>query len=117
MYEIADKPKVCKHWRSYQDGSWMQVFHYSTLMLAWHIGERGKWDGNVDTVYYSTGHGSVSDQNGMNNLFARLGMPFYFSRAGGARISELDAPLYKYGVTPGSSRLVKRNGKYERVTV
>ena len=66
------------------------IFHYSTLMLQYtsapDIDGPCSWDGSTSTVFTSTGHGSVSDQGGMNQLFRALDMPFYFSRAGGATI-------------------------------
>jgi hypothetical protein len=46
--------------------------------------------------YTDTGHGSVSDQNGMNIAFSVLHLPYYYSRAGGPEIKLLDAPLFKY---------------------
>lgn len=61
------------------------VYHYSTVMLEYVTEDDGyTWDGDIDTVIFSTGHGSVSDQNGMNKLFRETGIPAYFERAGGA---------------------------------
>lgn len=67
-----------------------EVWHYSTLMLRWQTG--GK-DGALitESVYASTGHGSVSDQGAMNQLFRALGLPLYFSRKGGADIQYVRA--------------------------
>src|SRR5439155_21739885 len=45
-----------------------------------------------DYLDYSTGHGSVSDQSGMNQAFRLLGLPLYFSRKGGADILEVSDP-------------------------
>lgn len=69
--------------RSYK---WRTIFHYETVMLAFALNDEGKWDGNTDNVVYNIGHGSVSDQNGMNKLFRHMNMPLYFVRQGGARI-------------------------------
>lgn len=107
-YMLADKAGRAGKWRSYDtdkavDGSPLprrrHVLHYDTTMLTFGVDDDGKWDGNLDTVDYSTGHGSVSDQNGMNRLFARLGMPLYFKRAGGASIDLLDGPQFRYGIS------------------
>lgn len=68
------------------------IYHYGTLMIAFTVvNEDGlvEWDGDPGNVYLSTGNGSVSDQGGMNEIFKTLGMPFYFSRKGGATIHEL----------------------------
>lgn len=73
------------------------LWHYSTVMLAWRTSDN-------HIIYKSTGHGSVSDQNGVNIALKVLagyvhhcgglipnggsGPAFYFSRAGGARYIE-----------------------------
>lgn len=70
-----------------------QIHHYGTLMLEYTEVPTGSqtwpftWDGSTTTVYYDTGHGSVSDQGGMNQFFRKLDMPWRYSRAGGASIS------------------------------
>lgn len=92
---------------SYQTG-YREIWHYSTLMLRYTYIDTDptdstntqQWDGNLDTVYVNTGHGSKSDQGGMNTLFRELDMPLYFSRAGGAQIEHLirtghDNPYYE----------------------
>lgn len=56
------------------------LYHYSTAMLTWRV------DNPAEPIAISLGHGSVSDQAGMNQAFRILGMPLYYSRAGGARI-------------------------------
>lgn len=72
-------------WRSETDNGRHYIYHYSTLMLSYDvmpsITEYFEWDQDMDTVYGSLGHLSVSDQQGMNILFRTLGMPFYFVRA------------------------------------
>jgi hypothetical protein len=62
------------------------LYHYGHHMLSWRA------DNPSDENYldYTTGHGSVSDQGGMNRAFRALGIPRYFSRAGGAEIVETD---------------------------
>ena len=58
------------------------LYHYTTAMLKW----RADNPADEDYLDYSTGWGSVSDQQGMNKAFRILGIPRYFSRAGGAEI-------------------------------
>jgi hypothetical protein len=73
------------------------LYHYATRMLTWNA------DSPRDSafLYFDTGHGSVSDQGGMNTAFDVLGLPYYFSRRGGAEILSLNVeaerkriPLY-----------------------
>lgn len=59
-----------------------ELWHYGTRMLAW----REDRPADPDYLDYSIGHGSVSDQGGMNQAFRILGIPLYFSRRGGAEI-------------------------------
>ena len=71
------------------------LYHYSTRMLQWELGNPG----NPDVLDWSLGRGSVSDQQGMNKAFRVLGLPYYYSRSGGAEIIRhnnvrpSDAPL------------------------
>jgi hypothetical protein len=73
-------------WRVHPiDSETFSLWHYGTEMLV--------WTDNPDTgcstlLDYSLGWGSVSDQQGMNKAFKTLGLPFYYSRAGGAKIVE-----------------------------
>lgn len=77
-------------WRIVRDGPadpfrpLVTLWHYSTPMLRWN--PRRPQD---DHEILSTGWGSVSDQSGMNDAFRVLGLPYYYSRAGGAEIVEL----------------------------
>lgn len=58
------------------------LYHYSTLMLTWQ-----RWsNGWTPVCFTGLGHGSVSDQGGMNTAFKVLGAPYYYSRKGGADI-------------------------------
>lgn len=102
--DTADRQVTAGKWQSWDSEEPMtrNIYHYSTLMLSFKLDAEGQWDGNLDTVDYSIGHGSVSDQNGMNTLFARLGMPYYYQRRGGASIVTLDAPNYSYRTTDRS---------------
>lgn len=102
IQDLADKGATSGHWSSITYNNRRDVYHYATLMLSFGIKDNDPttWDGDIDTVAYSTGHGSVSDQNGMNKLFARQAMPFYYQRSGGAQIVTLDGPNYRYGITP-----------------
>jgi len=67
------------------------LWHYTTLMLSW------REDDPADENYldYSLGHGSVSDQGGMNRAFQLLGIPLRYTRAGGASIEPIDPSLAK----------------------
>lgn len=60
------------------------VFHYSTLMVRFYslAVDGASW--YVDTSRVSVGRGSVSDQQGMNQLIGGWG--FTFTRKGGARV-------------------------------
>lgn len=70
-------------WRVETIGDRSVLLHYSTVMLRWRETPKG-----VEILDYSTGHGSKSDQGGMNIAFSVLGTPYYFSRKGGAEIIE-----------------------------
>lgn len=59
------------------------LYHYSTEMLVW--ADHG--NGVVSLIDFSTGHGSVSDQNGMNTAFRTLGLDLYYSRRNGAAVN------------------------------
>lgn len=100
--DTADRQVTAGRWKSIDDGRGRVVYHYRTPMLAFVTDEDGQWDGDLETVDYSIGHGSVSDQNGMNVLFARLGMPYIYRRARGARIETLDGPQFRYPVSDKS---------------
>lgn len=60
------------------------LYHYSTKMLEWIQFANGRV-----LVGWSTGHGSVSDQQGMNIAFKALGFHYYYSRRGGASIARI----------------------------
>lgn len=65
----------------------VELWHYSTLMLS--------WSGDGDGIFYCytcLGHGSVSDQGGMNTAFRILNIPLRYDRdyrGGGPRITRL----------------------------
>jgi hypothetical protein len=66
----------------------LELWHYSTRMLLWRDGPDG-----VDVLDWSLGHGSVSDQRGMNTAFAELDLSYRYDRderGGGPRLTELD---------------------------
>lgn len=69
-------------WRVEREGNHHALYHYSTQMLIWYR------NGNhIELIDMDLGHGSVSDQNGMNIAFRELGAPhLYYSRKGGAHI-------------------------------
>lgn len=60
-----------------------QLTHYGTVMLEWVVGKHGSY-----VVNAFTGHGSVSDQGGMNTAFKVLGLDLYYTRKGGGEIQE-----------------------------
>jgi hypothetical protein len=67
-------------------------------MLEWIEIETspGKWS-NIKVTEWSTGHGSVTDQQTMNVVFRELNIHWYFSRLGGASIIPLtDKRVPKY---------------------
>jgi hypothetical protein len=78
-------------WRMETDGFVRRLYHHRTLMLEYRI-VRGRHGWTNRVVSMSEGHGSVSDQGGMNIAFRALGLPYRFdrdARGGGPRISEL----------------------------
>jgi len=83
------------------------LYHYGTAMLRWQVDNPGC----RNALSMGTGHGSVSDQNGMNIAFRILNLPYWFGRAGGAEIVRTNgdnrAPY---------SRFTRRGGQYRRVT-
>lgn len=82
------------------------LWHYSTLMLEWTEIEskQGKWS-NIQVTHWSTGHGSVTDQQTMNVVFRELDIHWYFSRKGGASIvpiTDTSVPKYMEGKLHGA---------------
>lgn len=74
------------------------LYHYSTAMLEWPVNDPKA------AAVISTGHGSVSDQNGMHVARSILGLPWSYSRKGGtARIVPDDA-----AAVAGYSRRARR---------
>lgn len=71
------------HWRVEQQNGYSRLFHYSTLMAVW----------KGHKIHYMTiGHGSMSDQGGMNIFFKELNVPYYYSRRGFPQIRLIDEP-------------------------
>lgn len=67
-------------------GRYRIVAHYDTAMLEWLA------DSTV-VSYYNLGHGSVSDQDGVNKIARAAGLPIRYyrdTRGGGPRITVLD---------------------------
>lgn len=65
----------------YRTAYWHRdVLHYGTTMVQYISRDGSSWD--VAEVH--TGHGSVSDQQGVNQLTAAWGL--YYSRKGGAQV-------------------------------
>lgn len=61
----------------------VNVWHYETLMISFTIDSEGRFL-TVDEA--NIGWGSATDQQGMNELFRTMDMPYRYHRAGGARI-------------------------------
>lgn len=96
---IADMGNMATHkaGRSVRVGNWHYVDGYEangdesvTLRYVYHRGTcMGVLVGNVRTgaevgfVSYTMGWGSVSDQNGMNAVLRRAGVPLVYRRNGG----------------------------------
>lgn len=75
-------------WRVDRSGDTATLWHYATPMLTWNVNDPA----DADVLDYSTGHGSVSDQGGMNQAFRALGLPLRFDRdgrGGGPRITDI----------------------------
>lgn len=96
LQAIIEQGKGCagsgRSWRMETDGFVRRLWHYQTLMLEYRI-VRGR-DGYLKphVLSMSEGHGSVSDQQGMNTAFKVLNLPYRYDRdqrGGGPRISEL----------------------------
>lgn len=74
-------------WRIERRGDIAVLIHYSTAMLRWDVNRPGE---TVQVL--SIGHGSVSDQNGLNTAFRAFDVPMRYDRdqrGGGPRISDL----------------------------
>jgi hypothetical protein len=86
----SDRPVIrAGHWRIERPdsdpfvGTEYELWHHSTRMLHWRESKRN----GIELLSLSLGHGSVSDQGGMNRAFRALGAShLYYSRAGGAGI-------------------------------
>lgn len=100
--EIIANGKGRTHgWTVERDNSVATLVHYSTPMLRWDV----RAPRESHTVI-SIGHGSVSDQNGMNTAFRTLGIARRFdrdARGGGPRVSDLcTCTLATYAHDPGA---------------
>lgn len=84
------KTVTAGHWYSYcwRDGNGdlvVNINHYWTMMLQFSPRDT-KPHGAIPVQYVQhvdLGHGSRSDQDGMNKLFRELGLPWYYSRKNG----------------------------------
>lgn len=81
---IQRRKGTAGHWRVNAMGNTFELWHYRTRMLQWADTDTGPVLLNANT-----GHGSVSDQQGMNVAFKVLNLPYYFSRKGGAELITL----------------------------
>ena len=68
-------------WQPANGGPCATLYHYSTAMLTWRVDSPD----DATVLAYSTGWGSVSDQNGMNTAFKVLGLLYRFDRDGRGR--------------------------------
>lgn len=75
-------------WTVERTANTVELYHYSTLMLVWNPSNPR----DESVLYYGIGHGSKSDQGGMNTAFRTLRLPLRFDRdrkGGGPRITKL----------------------------
>lgn len=92
---IQNRKGTSHAWRVYREdstdlfvGTEYALYHYGTEMLRWIQRSDGAW-----ILGWSLGHGSVSDQNGMNTAFRILNLRYYMDRdakGGGPRFRHLD---------------------------
>lgn len=75
-------------------GQEYELWHYGTRMLHWRESHRY----GIEVLSIAYGHGSVSDQGGMNTAFRALDLPYYYSRKGGATIidTQTGTPYYAH---------------------
>lgn len=76
-------------WTDTEGNSRRTVYHYSTRMVEFvQLSWMTDWSVDEDTI--SLGWGSVSDQNGMNNLIRSYGFRYRRDeRGGGPRVESL----------------------------
>ena len=92
------------------------LYHYSTPMLIWGDIRRSE-NGSVRSSYmysHSIGHGSVSDQNGMNTAFQELRIPCRYHRdwrGGGPRIHYTERYI-GYGASRVDNNCIIERGRY-----
>jgi hypothetical protein len=88
---IPGKMVCAGNWRSLchtdDDGrKIVTVYHYATEMIQFYARPKHP-DFPVAERFIShvdLGHGSKSDQDGMNRIFRKLGLSWYYSRKGGS---------------------------------
>jgi hypothetical protein len=93
-------------WRAELEGHTGRLFHYGTKMLEWtyqlHAGDSPM---TITVTETWTGHGSVSDQTGVNGALDALGSRLHYyrdSRGGGPRIN----PSFRVGSMVGTLRSI-----------
>ena len=69
--DLAHKAGKAGTWKRYDTANGFDVYHYTTRMLSVE---------DYSIVYTNMGWGSVSDQNGMNQILRELGSSLYYSR-------------------------------------
>ena len=81
-----DKTMQAGNWSSYcfvDDGHLIvNINHYWTMMLQFRVKSRKPYFPIAIRYvqHIDLGHGSKSDQDGMNRIFCQLGLPWYYAR-------------------------------------
>lgn len=71
----------------------LTVWHHDTMMLRATVGLDGRVaHGLLSDYHLDVGHGSVSDQRGMNLILARVGLPLRYVRSRGEALYMLGSP-------------------------
>ncbi|HSW91501.1 MAG TPA: hypothetical protein VLG09_02555 [Candidatus Saccharimonadales bacterium] len=93
----ADRVGTIGAWSISQDvdkdnKTYYHLYHYATRMVSWYRNE----DGTAEVFYTNIGHGSVSDQQGVNAALYELNAPMRYARNGGyARYEEIKKEEYE----------------------
>jgi hypothetical protein len=84
---VPGKTATAGHWFSYcwenDDGELiLNVTHHFTQMIQFKIRNKQPYFPIPvrSVLHVDTGHGSKSDQKGMNRIFVALGLPWYYAR-------------------------------------
>lgn len=84
---FTDRDRTAGNWRvkvrEYEYSLDHELYHHGTLMLIWNTESHSQYGVLTEAAGY-LGYGSVSDQQGMNQLLWELNLPVYYSRNKGA---------------------------------